>query len=293
MFRQQSENLGKVKKNSTSKELRNTNAYKDFLNTTAYKVFQNAYKESQKKGINKIRDEDLANLLKQIDTMAATLVAQAEAAAAGTVRLEVPYSFNVELDDGSDKTTTYFEQYFTKKLPAMEDLFAKQKGNLTMQTRLKKVNPELFEKVYENFLKISTYLFLISHQESITALEEFLENYESTEAGNELMKMCKTKLEENKKAKEKAFDCTKGCCDDMLDDEKSGNLCCCCCCCLVCCCPLVTTCAAVTASVEGCQFYNLKKQQKKERIGICGQMKKHTWKPKKKPVGGSGRRIGK
>uniref|UniRef100_A0A183C058 MIF4G domain-containing protein n=1 Tax=Globodera pallida TaxID=36090 RepID=A0A183C058_GLOPA len=121
--------------------------------------------------------------------MADRLVIDAKVAAADS-EFEVPYSLEVELNNGSK--TTYFEECFNKKLLETKDSFAKQKGNESLQKCLTEINSELFNKVYKTLLSIAAYTSMISLHGSI--IKEFFENYESTEVANDLMKKCKEKL---------------------------------------------------------------------------------------------------
>uniref|UniRef100_A0A183CH37 Variant surface glycoprotein n=1 Tax=Globodera pallida TaxID=36090 RepID=A0A183CH37_GLOPA len=251
--------------------------YKKFLKTTPYK-------EYQKKG-QKVSDEDLANLLGQIDTMADSLVIEARVAAA---QFEVPYSLKVELDDGN--MTTYFEEYFKARLPKTKNLFAALEGNKSLQKCLKKVNPELFNKVYANFVSIAAYTSMISQHGSI--IKEFFENYESTTGANEIMKICKERVDENKERVDTAYAGTEAigeaflkcvfCCSAGDADGPTN--------CIGKICTyswavvvgtVFCTPCAVTCYAEACQSAKLKKGHQAMLIEMFKVLKEHIWKKKK------------
>ncbi|KAI3408378.1 hypothetical protein GPALN_010302 [Globodera pallida] len=150
---------------------------------------KNAIKEALKKLSKNITNEDVTNFLTQIGLLADHMVAQAKHTVAGME----PYSFRVKLADGRKlyifeeqldveraQTVAYYELMFDAELKKVERCFAAEKSN-ELQNALKRANPELFERIYKQFLSIATFTFLIN--ELKLNKEEFFQRYSSTDGG--------------------------------------------------------------------------------------------------------------
>uniref|UniRef100_A0A183C3U9 Lipoprotein n=1 Tax=Globodera pallida TaxID=36090 RepID=A0A183C3U9_GLOPA len=118
---------------------------------------KSAIKEALKKLSKNITNEDVANLLTQIGLLADHMVAQAKDTVAGME----PYSFKVQLGNGP-QTVAYYELMFDAELE-------------------KRANPDLFKRIYKQFLSIATFTFLIN--ELKLNKEEFFQRYSSTDGG--------------------------------------------------------------------------------------------------------------
>uniref|UniRef100_A0A183BXJ6 DUF2326 domain-containing protein n=1 Tax=Globodera pallida TaxID=36090 RepID=A0A183BXJ6_GLOPA len=148
---------------------------------------KSAIKKALKKLSKNITNEDVTNLLTQIGLMADHMVGQAKHTVAGME----PYIFRVKLADGRKlyifeeqldveraQTVAYYELMFDAELKKVERCFAA--GN-ELQNALKRANPELFERIYKQFLSIATFTFLINELKLNT--EEFFQRYSSTDGG--------------------------------------------------------------------------------------------------------------
>ncbi|KAI3415226.1 hypothetical protein GPALN_004839 [Globodera pallida] len=136
---------------------------------------KSAIKEALKKLSKNITNEDVANLLTQIGLLADHMVAQAKDTVAGME----PYSFKVQLGNGP-QTVAYYELMFDAELEKVERCFVGEKSN-KLQNVLKRANPDLFKRIYKQFLSIATFTFLIN--ELKLNKEEFFQRYSSTDGG--------------------------------------------------------------------------------------------------------------